>query len=146
MREHKSSRAGTQQIKTTPSGKSHGFTLIEVIMIIIISAIAIPVLLVIMGQSARLGVQPELQVTSANLGQALMEEIRSRDFASLSGFSNTITIGGVTYTQSVEVCNVPANSLDDTSACSSPSDYKRIRVSVSSSSSRVELVTLRTNY
>lgn len=115
-------------------------------MIIVISAIAIPVLLVMMGQSARLGVQPEQEITASNLGQALMEEIWSKDFDSITGFSNTITFGGVTFTQNVEVCNVPDSDLNDTSACSISSDYKRIRVAVSSASSSVEIITLRTNY
>ncbi len=54
-----------------------GFTLIEIIMIIVIVAIAIPTLLVLLGQGAKQGVYAELEIVATNVGQALMEEIRS---------------------------------------------------------------------
>jgi MSHA pilin protein MshD len=55
-----------------------GFTLLELIMIIIVLAIAIPVVLIALGQGAKQGVAPEAHVAAANVGQALMEEIRSK--------------------------------------------------------------------
>lgn len=79
------------------SGK--GFTLIEVIMIIVVAGIAIPVLLVMIGQEARLGVSPELHVTASNLGQALMEEMRAKcwDDTAVSGsICNNIGASGST--------------------------------------------------
>lgn len=47
-------------------------------MIIVIVAIAIPALLVILGQEAKQGVNAELMISATNVGQALMEEIRSK--------------------------------------------------------------------
>ncbi len=55
-----------------------GFTLIEIIMIIVIVSIAIPSLLIMVGQEAKFGVESELRVTAANVGQALMEEIKTK--------------------------------------------------------------------
>lgn len=55
-----------------------GFTLIEIVMVIIVVAIAVPALLILLGQGAKLGVDAELRVTATNVAQALMEEIRAK--------------------------------------------------------------------
>ena len=59
-------------------GGNDGFTLIELIMIIVVLAIAIPVLLIMLGQGAKQSVNAELEIAATNVGQALMEEIRSK--------------------------------------------------------------------
>lgn len=55
-----------------------GFTLIETVMIIVLVAIAIPALLIILGQETKQSVDAELQISATNIGQAMMEEIRSK--------------------------------------------------------------------
>lgn len=121
-------------------------------MIIVVAAISIPVLLVVMGQSARLGLNPELHVTASNLVQALMEDVvktnRYSGFGSVTPFSNTASVGGKTYNQTVTVCNVPDGNLNDTSSCSSPTKYKRVSAIVSTTgpTTQVELVTLVTDH
>ncbi len=55
-----------------------GFTLIEIVMIIVIASIAIPTLLLLLGQGAKYGVDAEIRVTEINLAQQLMEEIKSK--------------------------------------------------------------------
>lgn len=55
-----------------------GFTLIEIIMIMIVAAIAIPALLFILGEGAKQGTYSELQVTATEVGQAMMEEIKTK--------------------------------------------------------------------
>lgn len=57
---------------------SKGFTLIEIVMIIVIASIAIPTLLLLLGQQAKYGVDAEIRVTEINLAQQLMEEIKSK--------------------------------------------------------------------
>lgn len=47
-------------------------------MIIVIVAVAIPTLLLLLGQGARQGVNAELEIVATNVSQALMEEIRSK--------------------------------------------------------------------
>lgn len=59
-------------------GRVSGFTLIEIVMIIVVVSIAIPTLLIVLGQGARQGVNAELEVSATNVAQALMEEIRSK--------------------------------------------------------------------
>ena len=55
-----------------------GFTLIEIIMIIVVVSIAIPTLLIMVGQQAKFGVDAEIRVTATNVAQALMEEIKTK--------------------------------------------------------------------
>jgi MSHA pilin protein MshD len=55
-----------------------GFTLIEIVMIIVVISIAIPALLIILGQGTRQSVDAELQVSATNVAQALMEEIKTK--------------------------------------------------------------------
>lgn len=133
--------------------KSGGFTLVEVIMIIVVAAIAVPVLLVVMGHGARLAVSPELSVSASNLAQGLMErEVFAKTYATLSSVSNSDTTGGISYTQSVSICNVPDSNLNDVSNCGQPATgYKRVTVNISfnlpeNKQSSVELVTLITNH
>ena len=57
-----------------------GFTLIEIVMIIVVVSIAIPALLIVLGQETRQSVDAELQVSATNVGQALMEEIKSKNW------------------------------------------------------------------
>ncbi len=49
-------------------------------MIIVIVSIAIPTLLIVLGQGARQSVDAELMISATNVGQALMEEIKSKQW------------------------------------------------------------------
>ena len=60
------------------SANKNGFTLIEIVMIIVIVSIAIPALLIVLGQETRQSVDAELQVSATNVAQALMEEIKTK--------------------------------------------------------------------
>ncbi|HBG93484.1 MAG: hypothetical protein A2X54_05715 [Nitrospirae bacterium GWF2_44_13] len=55
-----------------------GFSLIEIIMIIIVVSIAIPALLILVGGEAGRGVEPELRITATNVAQQLMDEIMTK--------------------------------------------------------------------
>jgi len=70
-----------------PFTDKNGFSLIEIIMIILIVSIAIPALLIMLGGEAGRGVDAELRVTATNVAQQLMEEIRTKcwDETSISG-------------------------------------------------------------
>ncbi len=164
-------------------GGKKGFTLIEIVMIIVVVAITIPALLIILGQQTKQSVNAELQISATNLGQAMMEEIRSKCWdefkTSLPNCTGTgapgalginggetagnpatyddvddynagvppLSVGGVSYTRTVQVCYVPSGNLNDTSACNTATDYKRIRVTVNNPNlGSVELVTVVTNY
>ena len=55
-----------------------GFSLIEIIMIIIVVSIAIPALLILIGGEAGRGVESEIRVTATNVAKQLMEEIKAK--------------------------------------------------------------------
>ncbi|MBI5026526.1 MAG: prepilin-type N-terminal cleavage/methylation domain-containing protein [Nitrospirae bacterium] len=67
------------------------------------------------------------------------------DVDDYNGYSETCPWGGVSYTRDVQVCYV--NTADLNACVAGPSDYKRIRVTVSNTTiGSVELVTVVTNY
>jgi MSHA pilin protein MshD len=55
-----------------------GFSLIEIIMIIVVVSIAIPALLILVGGEAGRGVEPELRITATNVAQQLLDEIMTK--------------------------------------------------------------------
>ncbi len=123
-----------------------GFTLIEVILVIIITAIAIPVLIFLLGQQARFTVDSEKTINAAVLGQDLMEEIRSEGYASAdgyNGYSDIRTLSSVQYTRSVEVCEVDPSDPDTCTGLAV--GFKRIKVTVSSDIGSTEIITLLTD-
>ena len=124
-----------------------GFTLVEVILVIVVTAIAIPVLILLLGQQARFTVDNEKIINAATLGQALMEEIRSKGYASADGYdgySDTKTLGLVQYARTAAVCDVDPSDLD--TCVGAPVGYKRIQVTVSSDLGSTEIVTLLTDF
>lgn len=161
-----------------------GFTLVEMVILVVVLAIALPVMLMVFGRQASLGVDSELQISASQQAQALMEEIKSRcwdeyqtavadcagagtggiigpdgtesrtactgvsadaydDVDDYDGYSETCTVGGIQYTRTVDVCYVDPADLDTCQAAAS--DYKRIRVSVSTADfGPLEAVTVAT--
>ena len=171
----------------------NGFTLIEIIMIIVVVSIAIPALLILVGGEAQRGIEPELRITATNLAQQLMDEIMTKcwdesattvancggtvsysdlgvtadgetactllpcnydDIDDYSAGVPAVTVSGVSYSRSVQVCYVPDSDLNKTSPCDkllgSGTNYKRIAVTVTAPStnwnSSVVLTTVMTNY
>ncbi|MBI5203852.1 MAG: prepilin-type N-terminal cleavage/methylation domain-containing protein [Nitrospirae bacterium] len=96
-------------ISYQPSANNKGFTLIEIVMIIVIVSIAIPALLIVLGQETRQSVNAELQINAVNVGQAMMDEIRSKCWdetaASAANCSGTVTPSAI------------ANDGDDRTQC-----------------------------
>jgi len=168
-----------------------GFSLIEIIMIIVVVSIAIPALLILVGGEAQRGIEPELRITATNVAQQLMDEIMTKcwdetattaancsgtvaytnlgiddetlgvlstyddmdDYAAVGGVP-AVTVGGVSYSRSVQVCYVPDTALNSISPCvilgSTGTNYKRIAVTVTAPGtnwgSSVVLTTVMTNY
>ena len=135
-----------------------GFTLIEVILVIVIMAIAIPSLItgvsfMTQGQVNTLGT-----TTAADLAQEKLEQIIADKRNPAVGFSNitnarypaeTPVTGFSNYNRSVNIICVSAADLNTAVAC--PTDYKRVAVTVQAvgvgpSVPDAVLVTLLTNY
>ncbi|MDP3143158.1 MAG: hypothetical protein Q8N14_04370 [Candidatus Omnitrophota bacterium] len=99
-----------------------GFTLIEIVMIIVVVSIAIPTLLIVLGQGARQSVDAELQVSATNVGQAMMEEIKTKCWddtaASAANCSGAVTpsaigLDGESRTQCTGASATPFDDVDD---------------------------------
>ena len=79
----------TDTVTAVFKSRRGGFTLIEIIMIIVVVSIAIPALLILIGGEAGRGVEPELRITATNVAQQLMDEIMTKcwdeDVVSVSG-------------------------------------------------------------
>jgi len=97
----------------------NGFSLIEVIMIIVIVAVAIPTLLIIVGQEAKQGVEPELRVTATNVGQQLLEEIRTKCWdanlisGGVCGAATMISYSNIGEDSEGTCGSLPCNNYDD---------------------------------
>jgi MSHA pilin protein MshD len=100
-----------------------GFSLIEIIMIIVVVSIAIPALLILVGGEAQRGIEPELRITATNVAQQLMDEIMTKcwDESAVSG--NTCG-GTVSYsTLGYDPASVPAEVLNDLTTYDDVDDY-----------------------
>lgn len=74
-----------------------GMTLIEVVLVIIILAIALPPLLQLFSTAMKDSMTPDMSVIATNLGQSIIEEMRSKKWDELSTGgkmdTNSATIG-----------------------------------------------------
>lgn len=124
-----------------------GFTLIEVILVIIVTSIAIPVLIYLLGQQARFTVDSEKVINAAVLGQALVEEIRSEGYGqadTYDGYSDVKTLGSVQYSRNVVVCDVDYSDLE--TCVAGLTGFKRIAVTISTDLGDTQIVTLLTDF
>ncbi|HUK55947.1 MAG TPA: prepilin-type N-terminal cleavage/methylation domain-containing protein [Nitrospiria bacterium] len=120
--------------------RSKGFTLIEVILTIVILAIAIPGLISAVGFMTSRQVNTVGTTTAADLAQEKMEEIMGDRNNPGRGFGyiiagnypaeNPVT-GFTKYNRSVTITCFTNNALTTTAAC--PTDYKQVQVTVQAS-------------
>ena len=87
-------------------------------MIMIVAAIAIPALLFILGEGAKQGAYSELQVTATEVGQALMEEIKTKQWDQNSpippgAYSTPLGPEGETRTACTGLSATPFDDVDD---------------------------------
>lgn len=87
--------------------RTKGFTLIEVIIIIVLLGIAIPPLLLAISQGTKDSYRSELTTVASHLAQGQMERVTRVKFLNHSGFRNmtstkfptqTINVNGANYT------------------------------------------------
>lgn len=115
--------------KRGQTGGRDGFTLIELIMIIVVLAIAIPVLLIMLGQGAKQSVNAELEIAATNVGQAMMEEIRSKCWDEThiiagsctgTGAGGALGLNGETRTACTGASGTPYDDIDDYNGYNEP--------------------------
>ena len=136
-----------------------GFTLIEVILVILILAIAIPSLVMGVGYITKKQVETLGTTTAVNLARERLEEIIAdkRSPILTLGFDNIIPanytdeipVTGLPYNRTVNIICVVPPDLETDAGC--PTDYKRVQVrvqavGVGASVPDAVLVTLLANY
>ena len=116
---------------------SKGFTLIEVILVIVIMAIVIPSLITVLSVITKGQVNTLGTTTSAVLAQERLEEIIADKRSPNRGFSYIDNVnypaenpvaGFAQYNRSVDIVCVASTDLNTPVAC--PTDYKRVEVTV----------------
>ena len=130
-----------------------GFSLIEAIIVIIVISIgAIGVLTVFITGMKGAG-EPLITIQAVELAQGELDQIigekqLTNGFASLTtGTSVCITTMLTGFTCSRDICYVPSANLNDTSACGTSTNYKRVEVSITHAAiGSLTAVTLATNY
>jgi prepilin-type N-terminal cleavage/methylation domain-containing protein len=117
--------------------KTKGYTLIEVILVIVIMAIAIPTLISAVSFITQSQVNAIGTTTAADLAQERMEEIMGDRMNPARGFTYVVTgnygaenpVAGFThYNRSVAITCFTSDTLTVTAVC--PTDYKQVRVTV----------------
>jgi type II secretory pathway pseudopilin PulG len=119
--------------------RSKGFTLIEIIVLIVMAGILLPVIVVPFVTGVKGSGKPERVTTAMFLAHQRMEYLMKYDYNNLAlnpqdfpGWT-PITIGGIVYQWQVEVHYVDSNFnvLGNGIAAANDRRYKRIRVQVS---------------
>ena len=116
-----------------------GFTLIEIIVLIVLAGIIIPVIIVPFATGIRGSKKPEMVTTAMYLAHQRMEELMQYDYSraelnthDLDNPGTTITIGGINYQLKVEIYYVDNNFsvVGDGKLATNNRGYKRIQVLV----------------
>jgi type II secretory pathway pseudopilin PulG len=120
------------------SVRNKGFTLIEIIVLIVMAGILIPTIVVPFATGIRNSGKPEMVTTAMYLAHQRMEELMKYDYSraelnthDLDSPGTTITIGGVNYQLQVQIYYVDSNFsvVGDGKLATNDRGYKRIRVS-----------------
>lgn len=110
-----------------------GITLIELILFMLVVAIALPPLLIAASQAVHNTVVSEIIFHTVNLAEEKMEEIKSLGFEEIVNHSGTLESPFEAYNFSVSVSCVTPPDYETTYTCDTTDDYKRVTVTVSNS-------------
>ena len=129
-----------------------GFTLIEIVVFIVVLGFLAGVLIPFTVSLSRSS-EPTFSQQAVTLAQAELEHAVGRRRA--GGFAAIIPVGLnnacvtamlANFTCLRDICYVPAGNLNDTSACATVTNYKRVEVTISHAAiGSVTAVTLFTN-
>jgi len=120
-----------------------GFTLIELVMVIVILDICLPSVALLFSQVMKTYGEPEVMQVATALAEQKMEEVSGLRYSDIADDGPTAFSGNFSnYTYQVTVSAVPTGLANDPSM----TDYKQIEVTVSSSIiGNITLATVVTN-
>jgi len=102
--------------QNAPRNKTQGFTLVELIMGIVILAIALSLLATLIFPKSAQSIQPLQQMRAAELAQSLMNEIKAQAYDQQSDHNGGIWRCGETMAgQIIPACTTPSNYGPDQS-------------------------------
>ncbi|MCG3112479.1 MAG: type II secretion system GspH family protein [Candidatus Manganitrophus sp. SB1] len=127
-----------------------GFTLIEIVVFIVVlgflGGVLIPFTVSLRGSSQPTSTQQALALAQAELEQAVAQR-RASGFAGVTAGCTLGLMPSPAFTCTRTVCYVPAGNLNDTTCGPTPTDYKRVEVTISHAAiGSLTAVTLFTNY
>ena len=135
-------RIGHSELRTNRSEllfQSKGFTLIEILFLVVLAGIIIPAIVVPFATGIKGSGKPEMVTTAMYLAHQKMEELMKFDYNraelnthDLDNPGTTITIGVINYQLKVEIYYVDNNFnvVGDGKLATNNRGYKRIRVLV----------------
>ena len=135
----KSLKSNCEMLRTTNSElktmNNKGFTLIEIIVLIVMAGILLPAIIVPFATGIKKSGKPEMVTTAMYLGHQKMEEFMKFDYANavLNPIALTSYVNSdiTTYQWQWEIVYVPSNNLNDPGSVNPPdTGYKRILVRV----------------
>jgi prepilin-type N-terminal cleavage/methylation domain-containing protein len=119
-----------------------GFTLIEMIIIIVIVAIGVvPLMNMFYGAGLSMG-QADFVTVATELGQRKMDGYIQSGYASASSGSGTFSAPHAAYSWTTTATPVDAGFLDDAGSTT----YKKVEVTVSASGNSLKLTTVLANH
>lgn len=123
-----------------------GFTLIEVILVMVILAISLPPLCILIVNVVRKNVLTQVQATATALAEGEMEKVTNMRFSGIATTAQTAFSAPFTaYNYTITVDYVNASDLN-TPVVPGPTNYKRVQVMVNNAiSGNLTLTTLIAN-
>ena len=131
--------AGLRPVRRTPYAvrRTRGFSLIELVLVITLTSIAVGALVRVMGELAVQSQTAQVVSLASNLARERMEEVLADRYTFATGFDsfvegdypNEIPVADFeTYERRVEIDYVDLADLE--ASVGGPTNYKRVRVSV----------------
>jgi len=131
--------------------RSKGFTLIEIIVLIVLAGILLPAIIVPFATGVKGSGKPEMASTAMYLAHQRMEELMKYNYSNgaltPTNFTGWAPAGLPNYEWRWEILYVPSNDLTVPGALNPDTGYKRIRLQVRDPQSDIyEVYSVVTNF